>query len=246
VIHAENIRKTLGGREILRGLSFRVMPGEIVGFLGPNGAGKTTTLRILSGFFPFAKGSLKVAGIDMRESPREAKRHIGYVPENIPYYGELCVRDYLSFVAEVKGVERNRRKELVGSTMERFNLQHRAGQALKALSRGFQKRVCLAQAVVNDPRLLLLDEPTNSLDPMQIAEFRRYVSELSSERTVFLSSHLLSEVEALCSKVIIIDRGQIKAMRRLVEIEDLESFYLESTASHTGARSSAREGEALP
>jgi len=226
VIKAENLRKELGGKEILSDISFEVDAGEVVGFLGPNGAGKTTTLRILSCFFRPTSGRVFIGGIDVTQSTSSVKKVIGYLPEQVPFYGEFTVKGYLEFVAEAKGLNGKKKRDQVLETMELFSLRNRSRQTIKTLSKGFQKRVCLAQAAINDPKLLLLDEPTNSLDPQQIVEFREYIKKLSEDRTIFLSSHILSEVKATCKKVIIIDNGRIKAIEQLDQVDNLESLYL--------------------
>ncbi len=229
MIKAENVRKKLGGRQVLSDISFEVNAGEVVGFLGPNGAGKTTTLRILSCFFRPTSGSVLIGGLDVTKSALEIKKFSGYLPEKVPLYGDFTVMGYLEFVAEAKGLKRRKKRDQVNKTMELFGLQHRYRQTLKTLSKGFQKRVCLAQALINDPKLLLLDEPTNSLDPHQIVEFREFIKKLSEDRTIFLSSHILSEVKAMCKRVIIINNGRIKAIEQLDEVDDLEHVYLSAT-----------------
>ncbi len=228
MIRAQNIRKVLGGREILKGLNFEVTPGEVIGFLGPNGAGKTTTLRILSCFYYPTSGKVWIGGLDASKSTQEIKTLLGYLPERVPLYGELTVKGYLKFVAEAKGLKGRKKRDQVSRTLERFGLQNRSPQIVKTLSKGFQKRVCLAQAAINDPQILLLDEPMNSLDPQQVVEVRQYIKELSSDsRTILLSSHLLSEVKAVCDKIIVIDDGRIKAVETIDEFGDLENRYLD-------------------
>jgi gliding motility-associated transport system ATP-binding protein len=226
VIRIENVRKELGGKEILSDISFEVNDGEVVGFLGPNGAGKTTTLRILSCFFRPTSGRVLIGGLDVTKSTSTVKRFFGYLPEQVPFYGELTVKGYLEFVAEAKGMKGRKKKEHVSETMALFGLLERSMQTVKTLSKGYQKRVCLAQALINDPKLLLLDEPTNSLDPQQIVDFRNYIKTLSKDRTIFLSSHILAEVKATCEKVIIINNGRIKAIEQLDSVDDLEGLYL--------------------
>lgn len=226
MIKADNVRKELGGKEILSNVSFEVEAGEVVGFLGPNGAGKTTTLRILSCFFRPTSGRVLVGGLDVTKSPLEIKRISGYLPERVPFYGEFTVKGYLEFVAEAKGLKGRKKRDQVARTMELFGLQDRSRQMVKTLSKGFQKRVCLAQASINDPKVLLLDEPMNSLDPQQIVEFRQYIGELKKKRTILLSSHILSEVKATCEKVIIINNGRTKAIEQIDEVDDLERCYL--------------------
>lgn len=228
MITLEGVGKKIGGKEILRNISFDVADGEVVGFLGPNGAGKTTTLRILSCFFRPTSGRVLIGGKDVTQSASSVKRLLGYLPEQVPFYGEFTVEGYLKFVAEAKGLSGGKKRDQVMETMSVFGLEKRSRQTIKALSKGFQKRVCLAQAAINDPKLLLLDEPTNSLDPQQIVEFREYIRKLGEDRTIFLSSHILSEVKATCKKVIIINNGRIKAIKQLDQVDNLEALYLSS------------------
>ena len=232
MIKLENVGKVLGGKEILSGLNFEVNEGEVVGFLGPNGAGKTTTMRLLSCFFKPTTGRVLIGGFDVSKSISTVKKLLGYLPERVPFYSEFSIKGYLEFVAEAKGVKGQKKKKHVLETMELFGLVDRHRQTLKTLSKGYQKRVCLAQASINNPKLLLLDEPTNSLDPQQIVDLRHYIKKLSKDRTIFLSSHILAEVKATCEKVIIINNGQIKAIQRLDSIDDLEGLYLSTIAGN--------------
>ncbi len=183
-------------------------PG-VVGFLGPNGAGKTTTMRMLTGFLPMTEGEAIVCGHDVFESPLEVKARVGYLPETPPLYPELTVGEYLSFVAEIKGVEPSRRVARVGEVMEQVGLGGWERTLLGALSKGYRQRVGLAQALVADPQLLILDEPTSGLDPAQLVDIRRLILELGRERTVVLSTHVLPEVETLCDRVVLIDHGRV-------------------------------------
>jgi ABC-2 type transport system ATP-binding protein len=180
-----------------------------VGFLGPNGAGKTTTMRMLTGFLPMSEGSAHVAGFDVFEDPIAVKARVGYLPESPPLYPELSVGEYLRFTAELRGVPASRRLARIGEAMERVGLQGTEARLLGSLSKGYRQRVGLAQALVHDPPLLILDEPTSGLDPAQLVGIRALIRELGRERMVVLSTHVLSEVEALCERVIILHRGRI-------------------------------------
>jgi len=212
MIQVEHLTKHYGPVAAIQDVSFSVEKGEVVGFLGPNGAGKTTTMRILACFMPASGGTAKVAGYDVFAQSLEVRRRIGYLPEHVPLYNELPVAAYLDFVAEVKGVGRAERKRRVADVMERCliaDVQHRL---VGRLSKGYRQRVGLAQALVNDPEVLILDEPTIGLDPRQIIEIRSLIKSLAGQHTVILSTHILPEVSMVCSRVIIINQGQIVAM----------------------------------
>jgi ABC-2 type transport system ATP-binding protein len=226
MIELEKITKKLGGTEILSDISFHVELGEVVGFLGPNGAGKTTTLRLLCGFFPPTSGKVRVNGLDVTQHPLAVKRMVGYLPENVPFYGELSVKGYLQFVAEAKGLRGMDKKKQVNEVIGLFKLESRSNQLLKRLSKGLRKRICLAQSLLNNPKVLFLDEPTNSLDPEQIVEIRDHVKQLAGEKTILLSSHILSEVKAVCKKIIIIKKGRILSVEHTDRISDLENRYM--------------------
>jgi ABC-2 type transport system ATP-binding protein len=193
----------------VRGVSFTVHEGEIVGFLGPNGAGKTTTMRIVTGIFPPTRGTVRVAGHDLRTDPLACRRAVGYFPEHAPYYPELRVTEYLRFVARVKRIPRAERAAAVESVLAAFDLRGVAHRRVGALSKGYRQRVGLAQALLGDPPILVLDEPTIGLDPGQVVEIRELVRGLRGTRTVLFSSHILSEVEALCERVIVIAQGTL-------------------------------------
>ncbi len=212
MIEVQNLTKYYGPVMAIEDVSFTVSKGEIVGFLGPNGAGKTTTMRVLTGYMPPTTGRAQVAGFDVLTQSLEARRRIGYLPESVPLYGELRVRTYLDFVAEVKGVAGRDRRARVGEAMERCGIADVGGKLVGSLSRGYRQRVGLAQALVNDPEVLILDEPTVGLDPQQIVEIRRLIKGLAGQRTIILSTHILPEVSMTCDRVIIISRGRIVAV----------------------------------
>jgi ABC-2 type transport system ATP-binding protein len=211
VIEASNLTKDYGTVVAVRDLSFAVGKGEIVGFLGPNGAGKSTTLRILSGFLGATSGRVRIAGHDIAEAPRAARRALGYMPESAPLYPELRVIEYLLFRARLKEVPSKKQRAAIGSAMERAGVAHMAGTVIGHLSKGYRQRVALADALVSDPPLLILDEPTAGLDPNQIREVRSLIKALAGERTILLSTHILSEVEATCERALVIDRGRLVA-----------------------------------
>jgi ABC-2 type transport system ATP-binding protein len=209
VIHVENLTKRYFAATAVDGVSFDVEKNEVLGFLGPNGAGKSTTLRIVTGFLAATSGVVKVDGRDVFEEPAAVKRAIGYLPENVPLYPEMRVREYLSYRAALKGIPRSGRPKAVASAMERCLVADVAERIIGQLSKGYRQRVGLADALVADPKILILDEPTIGLDPNQIRQVRDLVRELGKERTVVLSSHILPEVEAVCTRVIIINKGRI-------------------------------------
>jgi ABC-2 type transport system ATP-binding protein len=209
-IEVEKLSKRYGEHEAVRGLSFSVRAGEVVGFLGPNGAGKTTVMRILTGFLPATDGTARIAGHDVFSDPIEARRAIGYLPETPPLYPEMTPAAYVDFVARLKDVPRAGRKAAVERALERCGLADVRHREIRQLSKGYRQRVGLAQAIVHDPKVLVLDEPTVGLDPIQIREIRALIAELSASghQTVILSTHILPEVEAICQRVILIARGQ--------------------------------------
>ncbi len=212
MIEVDGLTKRYGSVAAVNGISFEVLRGEIVGFLGPNGAGKTTTMRMLTCYMPATAGTARVAGFDVFEAPMEVKRRIGYLPEHPPLYRDMRVKAYLDFVARIKGVPAAARSGRVSEVLGRCGLKDRAGQMIGQLSKGYQQRVGLAQALVHDPEVIILDEPTIGLDPNQIREVRNLIRELGGEHTVILSTHILPEVEMTCDRVIIINRGEIAAV----------------------------------
>lgn len=211
MIEVHQLTKRYARHTAVSEISFDVNPGEIVGFLGPNGAGKTTTLRMITGYLPPTSGSARVAGHDVFRESIPARRAIGYMPENVPLYGEMRVREYLNFRARIKGVTGGDVRRRVGNVIETCGLVGVRRKMIKTLSKGYRQRVGLADALVHDPKLLILDEPTNGLDPTQIRQIRELIRRLGESHTVMLSTHILSEVEMIASRVIIIDEGRIKA-----------------------------------
>ena len=209
MIEVRNLSKSFGAVEAVRGISFRVEAGEIVGFLGPNGAGKTTTMRILAGIFPPTSGEVRIAGRNPARDPLACRRAVGYFPEYAPFYPDLRVAGYLRFVARMKRLPRAERARAVAQELAWCRLEGVAGRRVGTLSKGYRQRVGLAQALCGNPPILILDEPTIGLDPEQVVEIRELVRALGGSRTIFFSSHILSEVEALCERVIVVARGRL-------------------------------------
>jgi len=211
LLEAQDLTRYYGTFPAVERVSFAVDRGEIVGLLGPNGAGKTTTMRMLTCFLPPSAGTARVAGHDVLEEPMEVRRHIGYMPETNPLYGEMRVDEYLRFRAELKGVPRRERRRRIERCMELCGVGEVRRQIIRTLSKGYRQRVGLADALLGDPDVLILDEPTIGLDPNQIRQTRATIRQLSERHTILLSTHILQEVEALCRRVLIIDRGRIVA-----------------------------------
>jgi len=211
MIRASHLTKNYGPNCAVDDVSFEIEQGDIVGLLGPNGSGKTTIMRMLTGFFAPTDGGCEVAGVDVRSDAREARRHIGYLPERVALYPDVSVRAYLSFVARVHGVARANVRGHVDDAMERCGLGHMAKRYIGKLSRGYRQRVGIAQAVVHHPKVLILDEPTVGLDPRQIIEVRALIRQLAGESTVLLSTHILPEVSITCRRVLILDHGHLVA-----------------------------------
>ncbi|MBV9303552.1 MAG: ABC transporter ATP-binding protein [Acidobacteriaceae bacterium] len=211
MIQVEGLSKNYARTVAVNNISFSVEKGDVVGFLGPNGAGKTTTMRILTCFMPPTAGKATVAGFDVFEQPFEVKKRIGYLPESPPLYPEMSVADYLMFVARLKNVANSEIKRRTEEVMERCAIADVKPKLISKLSRGYRQRVGLAQAIIHNPDVLILDEPTSGLDPKQINETRELIKSLSGEHTIILSTHILPEVEAVCEKVIIINKGKLVA-----------------------------------
>jgi ABC-2 type transport system ATP-binding protein len=211
MIKVQNLTKRYAGFTAINNLNFEVERGEIVGFLGPNGAGKSTTMKILTGYLPATSGTAKIAGFDVFEQSLQARQHIGYLPENTPLYQDMRIGEYLRYRAQLKGVAGGKLKERVGDVLEMCDLSNVERKLIGSLSKGYRQRVGLADALVSDPDLLILDEPTIGLDPNQIRQVRELVKNLANKRTVLISTHILPEVEIMCSRVIVIHKGKIRA-----------------------------------
>ncbi len=218
MISVQHLVKRYGSKVAVDDLSFEVDKGEVVGFLGPNGAGKSTTLRVIAGFLGMTSGSVKVAGFDINKESFEARQKIGYMPEAVPLYPEMRVIEYLRFRAELKRVAKSERKSAVNDAMRKANVLDVENVVIGHLSKGYRQRVGLADALVSQPPLLVLDEPTAGLDPNQIRDVREVIRELGKEHTVLLSTHILSEVEASCSRVVVIAKGKLVAEGTMAEL----------------------------
>ena len=212
MIEVKNLVKNYGKYEAVKGISFKVDTGEVVGFLGPNGAGKSTTMNIITGYISASSGEVSIDGFDILKNPKEAKKRIGYLPEIPPLYTDMTVTEYLEFVADLKGIKKNEIKPMLADIMDKIKITHVSGKVIKNLSKGYRQRVGLAQALVGYPEVLILDEPTVGLDPKQIIEIRDVIKDLSKTHTIILSSHILSEVSAVCNRVIIINKGRVIAV----------------------------------
>ena len=211
LIRIEGLKKSFGETQALRGLSFEVPKGQVVGFLGPTGAGKSTTMKVLAGYLTPTEGKAWVGGIDVAADPLATRKMIGYLPENNPLYEEMMVVDFLGFIAEVRQVPQGQRADRIRVAVDRCGLRSVLGKDIGQLSKGYRQRVGLAQAILHDPPLLILDEPTSGLDPNQIVEIRSLIKELGKDKTVILSTHILTEVQSTCSRVLIISGGKLVA-----------------------------------
>ncbi len=212
MIEVKNITKKYGSFTAVGNISFKIEEGEIIGLLGPNGAGKSTTMNMITGYIEPTEGEIKVEGYDISKKPKKAKAQIGYMPEGVPLYSDLTVKEFVTYMAELKKVDRKTRKEKVEKIIEQTGLKDVEKKLTRNLSRGYKQRVSMAGALVGEPKILILDEPTVGLDPKQITEIRALIKELGKTHTIILSSHILSEVSQICNKVIIINKGKIVAI----------------------------------
>lgn len=239
MIRVENLTKKYAGGEAVRGISFSVEKGEVVGFLGPNGAGKSTTMRILTGFLSATDGQIEVAGAKLPEESLLVRQRIGYMPENVPLYPEMRVEEFLEYRGRLKRVSRRDIMERVGLVLDQCGLSDVRKKIIGTLSKGFRQRVGLADALIHNPPLLILDEPTAGLDPHQIRSFRELIKDLGRDRTILLSTHILSEVEMVCRRAIIINRGKIEASDTLANLAkrvQSGALQIEVKADPVGAR----------
>jgi ABC-2 type transport system ATP-binding protein len=209
MIEVENLTKRYGAFTAVNGISFIARPGQVTGFLGPNGAGKTTTMRMLTGFTPPSEGAARVAGFDVFNQSMEVRKHVGYLPENVPLYRDMSARGYLMYIGEIRGIKNRRAR--ADEALERVGLSERAESRIRTLSKGMRQRVGLASALLHNPDVLILDEPTIGLDPLQVLELRQLVRELGRDHTLLFSTHILSEAEQVCDNVVIINQGHIVA-----------------------------------
>jgi ABC-2 type transport system ATP-binding protein len=235
MIKIENLVKTFGAKRAVDGISFGVERGEVLGFLGPNGAGKSTTMRMITGFMPATSGKVTVGGHDVAQSPLEAKRLIGYLPENAAAYSDMTVRGFLSFAAELRGLRGEALRKAVRRVVELCFLESVLQQSIDTLSKGYRHRTCLAQALIHDPEVLVMDEPTDGLDPNQKHEVRNLIRELGKTKAIVFSTHILEEVDAACSRAIIIDRGRIVANGTPEELRGMSELAGAVTLSAEGA-----------
>jgi ABC-2 type transport system ATP-binding protein len=211
MIKADNLSKIFGTKRAVDGISFTVERGEVLGFLGPNGAGKSTTMRMITGFIAPSGGRVSVGGHDVVEQPIAAKRLIGYLPENAPAYTDMTVHGFLNFAAEVRGLHGDAKKKAVQRAVELCFLESVLHQSVETLSKGYRHRTCFAQSIIHDPDVLILDEPTDGLDPNQKHEVRNLIRRMGEKKAIIFSTHILEEVDAVCSRAVIIDRGRIVA-----------------------------------
>ena len=223
MIEVKNVTKKYGNFVAVDNISFNIKEGEIIGLLGPNGAGKSTTMNMITGFIEQTEGEIIIDGYDMLKKPKKAKKEIGYMPEGVPLYTDLTVKEFVSYMAQIKKVDRKIRKEQIEKTIEETGLKDVEKKLIKNLSRGYKQRVSMAGALVGKPKILILDEPTVGLDPKQITEIRELIKKLGKTHTVILSSHILSEVSQICNKVIIINKGKIVAIDTPQNLENAVS-----------------------
>lgn len=219
MIKVQNVTKKYNKFLAVDNISFEIADGEVVGFLGPNGAGKSTTMNMITGFIEPTSGEIIVNGYDINQKPKQAKRQIGYMPENVPLYLELTVKEFVAYMADLKLVKRKDKKTEIDRVIEVTGLKDVQGKLIRNLSRGYRQRVSLAGALVGNPPILILDEPTVGLDPKQVIEIRNLIKSLGKEHTILISSHILSEISQMCNKIMIIDKGKILRIDSTSEIE---------------------------
>ncbi len=211
MVEIENLKKRFGPFTAVQDVSFEVKKGEVLGFLGPNGAGKSTTMKMITGFLTPTAGRVNVAGFDIETEPQEVKRRIGYLPEGAPAYPDMTPLEFLDFIAQIRGYQGKEKQQRIDKTIEQINLQSVLNQSIETLSKGFKRRVGLAQAILHDPEVLIMDEPTDGLDPNQKHEVRSLIQSMAAEKVIILSTHILEEVDAVCSRAIIIANGRVVA-----------------------------------
>src|SRR5215204_6371048 len=236
MIKVHNLSKLFGAKHAVDGISFSVDRGEVLGFLGPNGAGKSTTMRMITGFIPPSSGSASVGGFDVVEDGIAARRLIGYLPENAPAYTDMTVHGFLSFTAEIRGLRGDAKKRAVNRVVEMCFLENVLHQSVETLSKGYRHRTCFAQSIIHDPDVLVLDEPTDGLDPNQKHEVRGLIRRMGEKKAIIFSTHILEEVDAVCSRAIIIDRGKIVANGTPAELRQKSEWAGAVTARLAGVR----------
>jgi len=225
MIEIKNLTKRFARHTAVDGLSFRVQPGEVLGFLGPNGAGKSTTMKMLTGFLEPTSGSASILGFDIQKDTLKAQRQIGYLPEGAPCYGDMTVRSFLEFIAEVRGFNGAEKRERVAKAVAQVELEAVLEQSIETLSKGFKRRVGLAQAILHDPKVLILDEPTDGLDPNQKHQVRKLIQSLAYDKIVIISTHILEEVSALCTRAVVIAHGKLLADGTPLELESRSRYH---------------------
>ena len=244
MIEVQHLTKRYGRVTAVDDVSFRVERGEILGFLGPNGAGKTTTMRILTGYIPATEGKAIVAGFDVFDQPIEAKRRTGYLPETPPLYPDMSVAEYLNFVASIKGVPANEKRQRIQQVMVKTRIDDVANRLCSKLSKGYRQRVGLAQSIIHNPDVLILDEPTAGLDPKQIIETRQLIKQLAGDHTIILSTHILPEVSQTCQRVVIINKGRVVAVdtpdNLTARLRGSETMYIQVDANGLDASGALR------
>ncbi|HOX71243.1 MAG TPA: ABC transporter ATP-binding protein [Dokdonella sp.] len=225
MIETQALGKRYGDLVAVDGISFKVEPGQVLGFLGPNGAGKSTTMKMIAGFLSPTSGSARVCGFDVETQSLEARRVVGYLPEGAPSYGEMSVRQFLGFIADARSVPANARARRLDDAIGRLNLEGVLEQPIETLSKGFKRRVGLAQAILHDPKVLILDEPTDGLDPNQKHEVRSLINAMARDKTIIVSTHVLEEVHAVCNRAIVIARGRVLADATPAELESRSRYH---------------------
>src|SRR2546425_9257369 len=236
MIKVHNLAKMFGTKRAVDGVSFSVERGEVLGFLGPNGAGKSTTMRMITGFIPPTDGKVTIGGYDMVDNPIEARRLIGYLPENAPAYTDMTVYGFLQFCAEIRGLRGDDKKRAVQRVVEMCFLENVLHQSVETLSKGYRHRTCFAQSIIHDPDVLILDEPTDGLDPNQKHEVRQLIRRMGEKKAIIFSTHILEEVDAVCSRAIIIDRGKIVANGTPSQLRQKSEWAGAVTARLSGVR----------
>lgn len=248
LVEADRLRKTFGPITAVADISLTVAKGEVLGFLGPNGAGKSTTMKMLTGFLEPDQGAARICGIAVASRAREAKSKLGYLPEGAPAYGDMTPLSFLNFIAEIRGFDGGRRTARVDAALARTGLEGVAGQRIDTLSKGFKRRVGLAQAILHDPMVLIMDEPTDGLDPNQKHHVRQLIRDMSRDKAIIVSTHILEEVEAVCSRAVVIDRGRIVADGTAEELQRRMPYHnavaIRVPASAAGAVEAALGGVA--
>jgi len=225
MIETRQLSKRYGDLVAVDGISFTVEPGQVLGFLGPNGAGKSTTMKMIAGFLAPTSGSASVCGFDVEKQPLEARRALGYLPEGAPSYGEMTVREFLAFIADVRALKGELRHRRLDDVIGRLHLERVVEQPIETLSKGFKRRVGIAQAILHDPKVLILDEPTDGLDPNQKHEVRGLINDMARDKTIIVSTHILEEVHAVCDRAVIIAAGKVLADAKPAELEARSRYH---------------------